>query len=117
MREVLLDLRCRGPKFRLVSVRTVQLLLHYDGSAFAGWQMQPERRTVQGELERVLAELCGERIVAQGAGRTDAGVHSARRFASALQLPSQRASADGAFMATAHLGSWNSTLQLPLQSP
>jgi tRNA pseudouridine38-40 synthase len=69
-----------------VSVRTVQLLLHYDGSAFAGWQMQPERRTVQGELERVLAELCGERIVAQGAGRTDAGVH-ARGQAVGVRVP------------------------------
>jgi tRNA pseudouridine38-40 synthase len=59
-----------------VSVRTVQLVLHYDGGAFAGWQIQPRVRTVQGELERVLADLCGQRIVAQGAGRTDAGVHA-----------------------------------------
>lgn len=59
-----------------MTARTVQLVLHYDGSAFAGWQMQPEQRTVQGEVERVLAGLCGQRIVAQGAGRTDAGVHA-----------------------------------------
>lgn len=72
----LLDLKGAAAKFRGVSVRTVQLVLHYDGSAFAGWQVQPEQRTVQGELERVLAGLCGERIVAQGAGRTDAGVHA-----------------------------------------
>lgn len=69
-----------------MSVRTVQLVLHYDGSAFAGWQMQPERRTVQGELERVLTDLCGERIVAQGAGRTDAGVH-ARGQAVGVRVP------------------------------
>jgi tRNA pseudouridine38-40 synthase len=69
-----------------VSVRTVQLVLHYDGSAFAGWQVQPERRTVQGELERVLATLCRERIVAQGAGRTDAGVH-ARGQVVGVQVP------------------------------
>lgn len=69
-----------------MSVRTVQLVLHYDGSAFAGWQIQPEQRTVQGELERVLAELCGERIVAQGAGRTDAGVH-ARGQAVGVKVP------------------------------
>ncbi len=71
-----------------MSVRTVQLVLHYDGSGFAGWQMQPGRRTVQGELERVLAELCGERIVAQGAGRTDAGVH-ARCQAVGVRVPEQ----------------------------
>lgn len=59
-----------------MTARTVQLVLHYDGTAFAGWQVQPNRRTVQGELERVLARLCGQRIVAQGAGRTDAGVHA-----------------------------------------
>jgi tRNA pseudouridine38-40 synthase len=59
-----------------MTVRTVQLVLHYDGTAFAGWQVQPQQRTVQGELERVLADLCGQRIVAQGAGRTDAGVHA-----------------------------------------
>lgn len=69
-----------------MSVRTVQLVLHYDGSAFSGWQVQPQRRTVQGELERVLAELCGERIVAQGAGRTDTGVH-ARGQAVGVQVP------------------------------
>ena len=35
--------------------RTVQLVLHYDGAGFSGWQRQPERRTVQGVLEAVLA--------------------------------------------------------------
>lgn len=59
-----------------MSARTLQLVLHYDGAGFSGWQVQPETRTVQGEVERVLARLCGERIVAQGAGRTDAGVHA-----------------------------------------
>ncbi len=59
-----------------MTARTVQLVLHYDGSAFAGWQMQPQQRTVQGEVERVLADLCGQRVVAHGAGRTDAGVHA-----------------------------------------
>lgn len=69
-----------------MSVRSLQLVLHYDGAAFAGWQIQPERRTVQGEVERVLARLCGARIVAQGAGRTDAGVH-ARGQAVGVRVP------------------------------
>jgi tRNA pseudouridine38-40 synthase len=56
--------------------RTYLALLHYDGREFAGWQRQPQSRTVQGEFERVLEQLCGRRIVAQGAGRTDAGVHA-----------------------------------------
>jgi len=59
-----------------MTVRTVQLVLHYDGSAFAGWQRQPNERTVQGELERVLARLTGGHVAALGAGRTDAGVHA-----------------------------------------
>jgi tRNA pseudouridine38-40 synthase len=69
-----------------MTVRTVQLVLHYDGTAFAGWQRQPNERTVQGELERVLAGLCGQHIVAQGAGRTDAGVH-ARGQAVGVRVP------------------------------
>ena len=69
-----------------MTARTVQLVLHYDGTAFAGWQVQPEQRTVQGEVERVLASLCGQRVVAQGAGRTDAGVH-ARGQAVGVRVP------------------------------
>lgn len=56
--------------------RTYLALLHYDGRAFVGWQRQPEGRTVQGEVEAVLERLCGRRIVAHAAGRTDAGVHA-----------------------------------------
>lgn len=56
--------------------RTYLALLHYDGSDFTGWQRQPEGRTVQAEVEAVLERLCGQRIVAHGAGRTDAGVHA-----------------------------------------
>ena len=49
----------------------------YDGTNFAGFQLQPGHRTVQGELEASLARLSrGERVVVDGAGRTDAGVHA-----------------------------------------
>jgi tRNA pseudouridine38-40 synthase len=51
--------------------------VEYDGTEFAGFQAQPGRRTVQGELERVLAHLAGEAAFRiKAAGRTDAGVHA-----------------------------------------
>jgi tRNA pseudouridine38-40 synthase len=56
--------------------RTVQLVLHYDGSGFSGWQRQPEQRTVQGVVEQSLERLCGQPVAALGSGRTDAGVHA-----------------------------------------
>jgi tRNA pseudouridine38-40 synthase len=55
---------------------SVQLVLHYDGAGFAGWQRQPETRTVQGVLEAALTRLCNRETKAIGAGRTDAGVHA-----------------------------------------
>ena len=56
--------------------RTFLAELVFDGREFAGWQRQPNERTVQQELERVLERLAGGQIVAHAAGRTDAGVHS-----------------------------------------
>ena len=52
-------------------------LVEYDGTSFSGFQFQPVARTVQGELEAALARLSGgERVVVDGAGRTDTGVHA-----------------------------------------
>jgi tRNA pseudouridine38-40 synthase len=56
--------------------RMVQLVLHYDGAGFSGWQRQPATRTIQGVLEGALARLCNAPVSALGAGRTDAGVHA-----------------------------------------
>ncbi len=64
----------------------MQLVLHYDGAAFSGWQRQPSSRTVQGALEGALARLLGAPVAALGAGRTDAGVH-ARGQAVGVRVP------------------------------
>ena len=56
--------------------RTLQLVLQYDGTRFAGWQRQPDERTVQGVVEEALERLCERHIAVLGAGRTDAGVHA-----------------------------------------
>jgi tRNA pseudouridine38-40 synthase len=56
--------------------RTVCARIQFDGSRFAGWQIQPDSRTVQGELESVLGRLCSVPVRVHAAGRTDAGVHA-----------------------------------------
>lgn len=56
--------------------RTFLAELHFDGGRFLGWQRQASGRTVQAEVEGVLGRLAGRRVVAHGAGRTDAGVHA-----------------------------------------
>ena len=66
--------------------RTIQLVLHYDGREFAGWQRQPAERTVQGVLEDTLARLVGGAVSVIGAGRTDAGVH-ARGQSAGVRVP------------------------------
>lgn len=66
--------------------RCAAAVIEYDGTAFAGSQVQPNARTVQGELEEALNRLIGERIRVRLAGRTDAGVHATGQVA-AFCLP------------------------------
>jgi tRNA pseudouridine38-40 synthase len=71
-----------------MSRRTFQLVVQYDGEAFAGWQRQPAQRTVQGALEDALARLMQMHVPATGAGRTDAGVHALGQAVSVI-VPSK----------------------------
>jgi len=57
-------------------MRNIRLTVAYDGTDFHGWQIQPNRPTVQGSLVDVATRLTGERVFLFGAGRTDAGVHA-----------------------------------------
>src|SRR5436853_5753389 len=56
--------------------RRLKLIVAYDGSAFAGWQSQSHRNTVQDNLERAFRKITGKITRVHGAGRTDAGVHA-----------------------------------------
>ena len=62
--------------------RNILLTIEYDGSGFAGWQRQPDVRTVQGEIEAALSRVCGIPVAVNGTSRTDAGVHALGQRAS-----------------------------------
>ena len=56
--------------------RNLKLILSYDGAEFSGWQVQPGLVTVQGTLASAVGRITGEKVLPQGSGRTDAGVHA-----------------------------------------
>lgn len=58
-----------------------KLLIAYDGFEYAGWQVQPGLKTIQGELEKCFHRLIGETIKVHGSGRTDQGVHAVGQVA------------------------------------
>jgi tRNA pseudouridine38-40 synthase len=62
-------------------LRNLKLTLAYDGHDFAGWQVQPDRLSVQGTLVSAFEHLTGEKTLPQGSGRTDAGVHALAQVA------------------------------------
>ncbi len=62
-------------------MRNLKLILSYDGSDFSGWQVQPDAKTVQGTLASAIGRITGEKVLPQGSGRTDAGVHALAQVA------------------------------------
>ncbi len=60
----------------LHTTRRILLRVAYDGTNYHGWQVQSNAKTIEGELNRVLTQLTGEKIQVTGASRTDAGVHA-----------------------------------------
>ena len=57
-------------------MRRIRLRVAYDGTAYCGWQVQPEVPTIEGELNQAISKLTKEEIIVIGASRTDAGVHA-----------------------------------------
>lgn len=57
-------------------MRNIKIIVEYDGKSFNGWQKQPDKLNIQGEIERAIFEVTGEEVNLIASGRTDAGVHS-----------------------------------------
>jgi tRNA pseudouridine38-40 synthase len=74
------------------AVQNWKLTLAYDGTDYRGWQVQPNKRTIQGELQAALGRITRETPLPQGSGRTDAGVHALAQvasFALEARIPAQ----------------------------
>ena len=63
-------------------MRTLKLTIAYEGTAYVGWQRQPNGSSIQGSLEAALVEIERAPVAVVGAGRTDAGVHAVGQVAS-----------------------------------
>ncbi len=57
-------------------IKNFKLTIEYDGSAYHGWQRQPDEPTLQEEIEKALMTMTGRKVTLTGSGRTDAGVHA-----------------------------------------
>ena len=62
-------------------MRNLKLILSYEGSEFAGWQVQADAVTIQATLASAIGRITGEKVLPQGSGRTDAGVHALAQVA------------------------------------
>lgn len=57
-------------------MRNIKLTIEYDGKPYNGWQAQPDKLNIQGEIEKAIFNVLGEEVDLIGSGRTDAGVHA-----------------------------------------
>lgn len=74
-------LNCIDVSDKFETIQRVALVIQYLGTDFHGWQRQPDHRTVQEEIEQVLASVLNRSVTLHGAGRTDTGVHAAAQVA------------------------------------
>lgn len=74
-------------------MRNIKLIIEYDGKGFNGWQKQPNKLNIQGEIEKAIEEITGEKVDLIASGRTDAGVHSlgqTANFKTETQIPIEK---------------------------
>ena len=62
-------------------MRNIKLTIEYDGKDFNGWQKQPNKLNIQGEIERAIYDITGQESELIASGRTDAGVHALAQVA------------------------------------
>ncbi len=62
-------------------MRNIKLTIEYDGKDYNGWQKQPNKLNIQGEIERAIQTVTGKEVELIGSGRTDAGVHAVAQVA------------------------------------
>ena len=74
-------------------MRRIRLILEYDGTAYVGWQVQPNGLAVQAVLQNAIAVITGEQVSVVGSGRTDSGVHARAQvahFDTAARMPADK---------------------------
>lgn len=74
-------------------MKNIGLVVAYRGDAFAGWQIQKNAETVEGDLKQAVEAVTEEKVTIYGAGRTDAGVHARGQranFKTASRIPPER---------------------------
>ncbi len=59
-------------------MRNIKLTIEYDGREFGGWQKQPNKLNIQGEIEKVINTITHDEVELNASGRTDAGVNAIR---------------------------------------
>ena len=74
-------------------MRNIKLTIEYDGREYNGWQKQPNKLNIQGEIEKAIQNITGEEIELTASGRTDAGVHAigqVANFKTETKLPIEK---------------------------
>ena len=67
-------------------MRNIKLTIEYDGKDFNGWQKQPDKLNIQGNIEKAIETITGEKVDLMASGRTDRGVHALGQVATLKQI-------------------------------